>query len=67
LCGRSTGLTDPNIQVADADLKGDRKLRLVHLMHRGIPLHAKTRDLVRTHLERLWGHEVVLEEADGGQ
>jgi spore cortex formation protein SpoVR/YcgB (stage V sporulation) len=61
------GLTDPNIQVADADLKGDRKLRLVHLMHRGIPLHAKTRDLVCTHLERLWGHEVVLEEADGGQ
>jgi spore cortex formation protein SpoVR/YcgB (stage V sporulation) len=61
------GLTDPNIQVADADLKGNRKLRLVHLMHRGIPLHAKTRDLVCTHLERLWGHEVVLEEADGGQ
>ena len=24
-----------------------------------------TRELVRTHLERLWGHEVVLAETDG--
>jgi spore cortex formation protein SpoVR/YcgB (stage V sporulation) len=61
------GVTDPNIQITDADLKGDRKLRLVHRMHGGIPLHAKTRDVVCVHLERLWGHEVVLEEADGGQ
>jgi spore cortex formation protein SpoVR/YcgB (stage V sporulation) len=29
-------------------------------MHNGIPLHEPTRELVCAHLERLWGHEVVL-------
>jgi spore cortex formation protein SpoVR/YcgB (stage V sporulation) len=56
------GAADPYIQVTDADLKGDRKLTLEHRMHRGIPLHEPTRDLVCAHLERLWGHDVVLKE-----
>jgi len=60
------GAADPNIQVTGADLKGNRKLQLEHRMHRGIPLHASTREAVLQHVERLWGHEVVLEEiADG--
>jgi spore cortex formation protein SpoVR/YcgB (stage V sporulation) len=45
-----------------ANLKGDRKLYLVHRMHRGVPLHTQTRDMVLPHLERLWGYDVVLEE-----
>jgi spore cortex formation protein SpoVR/YcgB (stage V sporulation) len=57
-----TGIADPNIQVVDADLKGDRTLFLEHKMHRGVPLHHATRDLVVAHIERLWGHDVVLEE-----
>jgi spore cortex formation protein SpoVR/YcgB (stage V sporulation) len=57
-----TGAHDPNIQVAGADLKGDRTLFLVHHMHRGVPLHDATKELVLTHVERLWGHDVVLEE-----
>ena len=57
-----TGIADPNIQVVDADLKGDRTLFLEHKMHRGVPLHGATRDLVVAHVERLWGHDVVLEE-----
>ncbi|HEY2446997.1 MAG TPA: SpoVR family protein [Rhizomicrobium sp.] len=61
------GIADPNIQVVDADLKGDRKLRLLHQMHRGIPLHARSREQVCSHLGRLWGHEVILEEADLAQ
>ena len=56
------GVTDPNIQVADVDLKGDRKLFLEHRMHRGVPLHDATRDMVLVHVERLWGHDVMLEE-----
>jgi spore cortex formation protein SpoVR/YcgB (stage V sporulation) len=32
-------------------------------MHRGVPLHHATKELVVTHIERLWGHDVVLEEA----
>ena len=59
------GASDPNIQVTGADLKGDRTLHLTHLMHRAIPLHAAARAQVCVHVERLWGYEVVLEEADG--
>ena len=59
------GAADPNIQVTGADLKGSRKLHLEHRMHRGVPLHQGTRDLVLAHIERLWGHEVTLGETDG--
>jgi spore cortex formation protein SpoVR/YcgB (stage V sporulation) len=59
------GATEANIQVTGANLKGDRKLFLVHQRHRGVPLHQATRELVCAHIERLWGHEVVLEETDG--
>ena len=31
-------------------------------MHRAIPLHAQTKDLVCAHIERLWGHAVELVE-----
>jgi stage V sporulation protein R len=57
------GTADPNIQVVDANLKGDRTLFLEHHMHRGVPLHHVTKDLVLSHVEALWGHDVVLEEA----
>ncbi len=56
------GIADPNIQVVDANLKGDRTLFLEHHMHRGIPLHRATKDLVVAHIEQLWGHDVVLED-----
>ena len=57
-----TGMSDPNIQVVDANLKGDRTLFLEHRMHRGVPLHHATKELVVGHIEHLWGHDVVLEE-----
>ena len=60
------GIAEPNIQVVDADLKGDRRLLLQHRMHRGVPLHEKTKHAVLAHVERLWGHEVDLEEVDAG-
>ena len=53
---------DPNIQVAHADLKGNRTLYLEHHMHRGVPLHNQTKEHVLGHVELLWGHDVVLEE-----
>jgi spore cortex formation protein SpoVR/YcgB (stage V sporulation) len=59
-----SGSAEPNIQVAEADLKGDRRLLLQHHMHRGVPLNEKTKDLVLAHVERLWGHDVDLEETD---
>jgi spore cortex formation protein SpoVR/YcgB (stage V sporulation) len=59
------GAADPNIQVTGADLKRSRRLHLEHSMHRGVPLHEKTKEQVLAHIERLWGHEVTLEEAGG--
>ena len=53
------------MEKAQADLKGDRRLLLQHRMHRGVPLNEKTKDLVLAHVERLWGHDVELEEVDG--
>lgn len=59
------GASDLDIQVVGADLKGDRTLRLEHRMHRGVPLAGQTKDLVLAHVERLWGHAVVLEDIAG--
>ena len=56
------GESDPNIQVTGANLKGNRKLFLEHGMHRGVPLNAQLKAQVLPHIERLWGHEVALEE-----
>ena len=56
------GAADPNIQVVGADLKGNRTLHLSHGMNRGVPLHNQTKDLVLSHVEHLWGHDVKLEE-----
>ncbi len=56
---------DANIQVAGADLKGNRTLLLEHRMNRGVPLHNATRELVLAHVEFLWGHKVVLQEVAG--
>ena len=59
------GFSEADIQVTGANLKGDRKLFLVHRRHKGVPLHRGTRDMVSAHIERLWGHAVVLDEEDG--
>jgi spore cortex formation protein SpoVR/YcgB (stage V sporulation) len=59
------GAADANIQVAGANLKGDRKLLLEHRMHRGVPLNSATKTTVLAHIERLWGHDVELRETEG--
>jgi stage V sporulation protein R len=52
---------DPDIQVVDVDLLGDRQLRLKHTMRDSIPLEERDRDRVLAHLKTLWGYDVVLE------
>ncbi len=54
------GVADPNIQVVDVDLRGDRHLRLEHKVRDGIPLSEKSRDEVLKHIRLLWGYEVGL-------
>lgn len=52
---------EPNIQVFDVDLRGNRSLTLRYVPHNRIPL-ANSHEEVLKHVHRLWGFEVVLEE-----
>ncbi len=54
----------PDIQAVDADMMGDRQLRLNHAVHDGKLLEEDTRDLVLTHIRRLWGYDVSLADID---
>ncbi len=51
---------EPDIQVTDADLRGDRVLRLTHTVRDGVHLAEKDKTEVLKHLRRLWGYEVTL-------
>ena len=58
-------MNEPNIQVFDVDMRGDRTLTLRHKQHDSIPL-ADTHEQVLKHLHRLWGFSVKLESVDSG-
>jgi spore cortex formation protein SpoVR/YcgB (stage V sporulation) len=58
------GRTDPDIQVEDVDLMGDRKLILTHrVLDRQMLDPADARQVLQ-HLADLWGYGVVLREVD---
>ncbi|SDJ75962.1 Stage V sporulation protein SpoVR/YcgB, involved in spore cortex formation [Ferrimonas sediminum] len=52
---------EPNIQVWDVKIRGDRSLTLRYLPQSRAPL-ADSKDEVMKHLHRLWGFDVYLEE-----
>lgn len=54
------GNREPNIQVYNVNVRGDRALTLRHYVHSGQPL-AEDSDEVLRHLHRLWGFDVHLE------
>ncbi len=58
------GMADPDIQVVDVDLKGDRVLRVRHTVRDGIPLDPKDRDQALRHLHHLWGYGVLMMGVD---
>src|SRR5574338_383095 len=57
------GAREPNIQVWNVDLRGDRSLTLRHQQYRRRPL-GDSADRVMRHLARLWGFTVRLESVD---
>jgi spore cortex formation protein SpoVR/YcgB (stage V sporulation) len=60
------GRTDPDIQVEDVDLMGDRKLILTHrVLDRQMLDPADARQVLQQ-LADLWGYGVVLREVDAG-
>jgi spore cortex formation protein SpoVR/YcgB (stage V sporulation) len=54
------GTQQPNIQVVDVDLLGNRHLRLQHMVHDGVVLSEESRDATLRHIRRLWGYDVSL-------
>jgi stage V sporulation protein R len=59
-------IQEPNIQVYQADVRGDRSLTLQHVRQHHRPLEAGTAEQVLRHLHRLWGFDVHLESVDNG-
>ena len=60
------GNLEPNIQVYNVNVRGDRALTLRHDMHQGRPLERESAEEVVRHLQQLWGFDVILESvADG--
>ncbi|MEO1767063.1 SpoVR family protein [Thiobacter aerophilum] len=57
------GQREPNIQVWEVDLYGDRSLTLRHFMHERRPLGETTPEMLK-HIARLWGYDVYLESVD---
>ncbi|WP_199611324.1 SpoVR family protein [Flocculibacter collagenilyticus] len=57
---------EPNIQIYNVDVNGDRSLTLRYVPHDRIPL-SESKDEVMRHLHQLWGFDVKLEyENDNG-
>ncbi len=57
------GSREPNIQVWNVNLRGDRSLTLRHFQHNDRPLH-ESADEVLKHVARLWGFGVQLESVN---
>jgi spore cortex formation protein SpoVR/YcgB (stage V sporulation) len=58
-------LREPDVQIVDVDLKGDRELVLRHTIRDGVPLAEKERKQVLDQLYYLWGYPVRLEGVAG--
>ncbi len=60
------GSIEPNIQVYNVDVRGDRSLTLRHFQHNRMPLDKSANEVMK-HTARLWGFNVRLETvADDG-
>lgn len=57
------GAREPNLQVWDVDVRGDRSLTLRHQMYKRRPLGSSTEEMLK-HVARLWGFGVRLESVD---
>lgn len=58
------GSREPNIQVWNVNLRGDRSLTLRHFQHNDRPLAETSQEVIK-HVSRLWGFAVHLESVNG--
>ena len=56
-------MNEPDIQIWDTDVRGDRSLVLRYIPFQGTPLADSYREVMK-HLHRLWGFNVRLESVD---
>jgi spore cortex formation protein SpoVR/YcgB (stage V sporulation) len=59
---RDISISEPDIQIVDVDLLGDRVLRLQHIRRSDVPLDERAREATLAHLRHLWGYEVEMED-----
>ena len=59
------GSREPDIQVWNVNLRGDRSLTLRHFQHKDRPLHESAQEVLK-HVARLWGFGVHLESTTAG-
>ena len=52
---------EPNIQIWNVDLRGDRSLTLRYIPHNRAPLDRGRKEVLK-HVHRLWGFDVMLEQ-----
>lgn len=57
---------EPNVQIYDVDLRGNRSITLRHVQHDRIPLHREDAMSVMRHLHSLWRFDVHLESTQDG-
>jgi spore cortex formation protein SpoVR/YcgB (stage V sporulation) len=57
---------EPDIQIVDVDLAGDRRLILHHFVENGLMLDESETIRVLRHIANLWGYEVRLLEIESG-
>ncbi|TAN59027.1 MAG: SpoVR family protein, partial [Rhodospirillales bacterium] len=62
--GYDVAQMEPDIQIVDVDLAGDRRLVLHHRVANGVLLDEGDANLVLRHIANLWGYEVRLIEID---
>ena len=58
------GRQEPDIQIVDVDLTGDRKLMLEHRVSNGVLMHEADTQTVMQSLANLWSYDVCLTELD---
>lgn len=59
---RDVSISEPDIQVVDVDLLGDRVLRLQHNRRHDIPLDSVAMEATLAHLRELWGYGLAMDE-----
>ncbi len=58
---------EPNIQVFEVDLRGNRSLTLQHIQHDRVPLDNEDATEVLKHLRHLWRFDVLLDSIQEGK